>query len=157
MTDIKYPYLPPRRTIRYVAIDNEYMRAARDYALAHSLDETMPTGSVVVKDGHIIGQGANGSDYHKTHPCERVRLGSKTGEDYDKCDGCHPRNHSERRAVFDAAQQGYDTNGADLYLWGHWWCCKPCWDSMIEAGVRDVVLLEGSEMLFNKKREAKTT
>lgn len=151
MTTIAYPEpLPPRRTIRYVSADNEYMRAAREYAREHSLDTTMPTGSVIVKDSVIIGRGANGSDYHEKHGCERVRLGSKTGQDYEKCEGCHPKNHSERRAVFDASEQGYETSGADLYLWGHWWCCTPCWNAMIEAGIRDVVLLEGSEILFNK-------
>lgn len=38
----------------------------------------------------------------------------------------------------------------DLYLWGHWWFCEPCWNAMIEAGIRDVYLLENSEVLFNK-------
>ena len=155
--DIKYPYLPPGRTIRYVPADNEYLREARDFAMEHSLDTTMPTGSVIVKDGEIIGQGANGSDYHTTHGCERVKRGIPTGEGYELCEGCHPKNHSERRAVFDASVQGYDTHGADLYLWGHWWCCEPCWNAMIEAGIRDVVLLEGSEVLFNKPRKASDT
>lgn len=157
MTHIEYPEpLPTGRTIRYVAADNEYMRAAQDYALKHSLDPAMPTGSVVVKDGTIIGQAANGSDYHDKHGCRRKELGTPTGQDYHLCDGCDPKNHSERRAVFDASEQGYETEGADLYLWGHWWCCGPCWSAMIEAGIRDVVLLEGSELIFNKPRKAST-
>ena len=153
VTTIKYPYLPEGRTILYVPADNPFMREARAFALAHSLDDTVKTGSIVVKDGEIIGRGANGSDYHKTHGCERVRRGIPTGEGYELCEGCHPQNHSERRAIFKAVHAGYDVAGADLYLWGHWWCCKPCWDSMIEAGVANVYLLEGSEALFNTKRE----
>jgi deoxycytidylate deaminase len=36
-------------------------------------------------------------------------------------------------------------------MWGHWWCCKPCWDNMIAAGIKNVYVIEGSEILFNKK------
>lgn len=151
MSEIKYPYLPEGRTIRYVGPDNEYMRMAREYAKEHSLDKTMPTASVVVKDGTAIAFGANGSDYHEKHGCERVRRGIPTGQGYELCEGCHPKNHSERKAIFSAMEEGYDALGADLYLWGHWWCCEPCWRSISEAGIRDVVLLEGSERLFNKE------
>lgn len=155
MPEIKYPEpLPPGRTIRYVSVDNEYMRAAKEYALERSLDKAMPTGSVVVKDGEIIGEGANGSDYHEKHGCERKKRGIPTGQGYELCEGCHPQNHSERRAVFRALEQGYDTNGADLYLWGHWWCCSPCWKAMIEAGIRDVVLLDNSWVIFNAPRNS---
>ena len=66
------------------------MAEAKAYALEHSLDDNVKTGSIVVIDGVIRGQAANGSDYHKTKVCERVRLGSLSGEDYEKCEGCHP-------------------------------------------------------------------
>lgn len=153
MSSIAYPYLPEGRTIKYVPMTNQYMLKARTYAKDFSLDTMMPTASVIVKDGKIITMAANGSDYHEKHGCERVRLGSKTGEDYDKCEGCSPINHSERRAVFNALREGYLLEGADLYLWGHWWCCEPCWKSMNEAGISDVYLLEKSEILFNKEAD----
>ena len=38
MKKIDYPYLPTGRTILYVPEDNPYMRIAREYALANSLD-----------------------------------------------------------------------------------------------------------------------
>jgi deoxycytidylate deaminase len=147
---MRYPYLPPGRTIQYVPAENLYMKIARTWAFAHSLDKTMPGAAVIVKTGRIISIGANGSDYHNTHPCERILHGSKTGEDYQLCEGCHPKNHSEHTAIRDAKNRGNDTRGADLYLWGHWWCCKPCWDVMIAADIANVYLLEGSERLFNK-------
>ena len=150
MTAIKYPYLPEGREIKYVPMTNTYMLRARKHAREHSLDETMPTGSLIVKERKILAIAANGSDYHKKHGCERVRRGIPTGQDYHLCDGCHPQNHSERRAVFDAEKAGYEVQGADLYMWGHWWCCEPCWKAMIEAGIRNVYLLKGSERLFNK-------
>ncbi|HWO07555.1 MAG TPA: deaminase [Candidatus Paceibacterota bacterium] len=151
MTSITYPYLPGNRQFRYVPEDNEYMLEARSYALAHSLDDAVKTGSIIVKDGVIIGRGANGSDYHKTHQCERVRRGIPTGQGYELCEGCHPKNHSEPRAIADALKNDGDTRGADLYLWGHWWACEPCWKAITEAGISNVYLMEGSERLFNRE------
>ncbi len=148
--DIPYPYLPAGRAILYVPEGNPFMQEARDFALSHSLDDAVKTGSVVVKGGAVIGRGANGSDYHKTHVCERVARGVPTGHGYELCEGCHPKNHSEPRAIEDAEKNGTSALNADLYLWGHWWCCEPCWSAIIEAGIDNVFLLEGSERLFNK-------
>ncbi len=147
---IIYPYIPQGRIIKYVDEKDPFMRVARKIAKVFSLDETMPGGAAVVLEGVVIGAGSNGSNYHKNYPCQRVALGCKTGEGYDLCEGCHPRNHSEPKAINHAKERGWDTNGADLYLWGHWWCCQWCWNAMLEAGIRDVYLLEGSEVLFNK-------
>ena len=151
MSDIKYPYLPEGRAIEYVPPNNEFIRAARLFARLQSLDKKMPGAAVVVKDGKIIGVSANGSDHHKKHGCERVRLKCPTGQGYELCEGCHPKNHSEPRAIQNARDQRYDPRGADLYLWGHWWCCKWCWNAMIEAGIARVVLMENSEVLFNRE------
>lgn len=153
--EINYPYLPEGRVIQYVPAENFFIRAAEDTADEQSLDATVPTGSVIVKDNEIIGRGANGSDYHLTHECERVKQGIPTGQGYELCEGCHPKNHSEPRAIADALQNGHDTKGADIYLWGHWWLCKPCWDAVIHAGIANVYLLEGSEITFNQPRVAK--
>ncbi len=53
--------------------------------------------------------------------------------------------HAEARAVKNA---GVKAHGGDLYLWGHWWCCKPCWDAMISAGIKNVYLYTESQKLF---------
>ncbi|MBI4128258.1 MAG: hypothetical protein HY459_04290 [Parcubacteria group bacterium] len=151
---IKYPYLPEGRSIEYVDAAHPFMVLAKEYARVQSLDGVVPTAAVIVQDGVVIGKGANGSDYHKTHQCQRVILGCKTGEGYELCEGCHPKNHSEPKAIQDANQKGYETKGADLYLWGHWWCCEPCWDVMIKAGIKNVFLLNESETLFNKEHPA---
>lgn len=145
-----YPYLPAGRTIKHVGLENPYMREAREWARTYSLDKAMPNASIVVKGGKVIGRGANGSDYHETHGCERVRRGIPTGHGYELCEGCHPKNHGEPRAIADATKSGHDTVGANLYMWGHWWCCEPCWNAMLEAGIDNVFLLKDSEKLFNK-------
>lgn len=148
---VSYPYLPTGRAFHFVPLTDPYMGEAREYAKEHSKDGAMPTGAILVKDGKVIGRGANGSDYHKEHGCERVRQGIPTGQGYELCEGCHPNNHSERRAIEDAKKSGEDTMGANLYLWGHWWACKPCWDAMEDAGIGEVYLLSGSDQLFNKE------
>lgn len=152
MAKIKYPYLPEGRTIEYVPENDHFMAAAKGLARFESLDETMPGAAIIVKDGEIIGGSANGSDCHDKYGCERVRIGCKTGEGYELCEGCHPKNHSEVRAIHDAQESGNSTQDADLYLWGHWWCCKWCWDAIAEAGIKRVFLMEKSEILFNKER-----
>lgn len=151
MAKISYPYIPEGKIIQYVEAPDSYMVLAKDFAKQNSLDTVMPGAAVIVKNGVVIGLGANGSDYHKTHKCQRIVLGCRSGGGYELCEGCHPKNHSEPSAISDALTRGHDTSGADLYLWGHWWCCKSCWDAMTQAGINTVFLLKNSEVLFNKE------
>lgn len=147
---VEYPYLPTGRIITYVDAHNPFMLEAREHARKYSLDDVVKTGSVVVKNGEIIGWGTNGNSYHTEHGCERVKRGIPTGHGYELCPGCDPKNHSEPRAIADALKNGHETTHADLYLWGHWWACESCWRAIIEAGIKNVYLLKDSEKLFNK-------
>jgi len=149
-TEVKYPYLPEGRNILYVPENNEFIQAAKKFAKNNSLDKTMPNSSVIVRDGKVIAQGANGSTYHDTHQCERIKQNIPTGQGYELCEGCHPKNHGESSAINNAKENNINIVGADLYLWGHWWCCEPCWNAMIEAGIKDVYLMENSNIFFNK-------
>lgn len=151
MSQIVYPYIPEGRTILYVSEDSPFIRMAKEFAKKESKDKTMPGAAVVVKDGRVLGIGTNGSGFHEKFGCQRVASGCKTGEGYELCEGCHPKNHSEPKAITDAVARGHDTNEADLYLWGHWWFCQWCWDCMTKAGIKNVFLLESSEILFNKQ------
>jgi deoxycytidylate deaminase len=151
MSEIKYPYIPEGREIKYVGVTDLHMAFAKYYARLYSLVSLMPGAAVIVHDGMALGVGANGSQYHIVHQCQRVVLGCKTGEGYELCEGCHPKTHSEVKAIRNAEIRGEDTRGADLYLWGHWWCCKSCWEEMEKAGIKNVYLLENSEVLFNKE------
>lgn len=142
--------MPDAGHIVYEPADNPFMQEAQKYARGHSLDHAMPNASLLVHGGQVIGRGANGSDYHETHGCERVRQGIPTGQGYELCEGCSPKNHSEPRAIADARAHGQATAGGEIYLWGHWWCCEPCWNAMLTAGITTVHLLHHSEILFNK-------
>ena len=155
MSEIAYPYLPEGEKINYVPMTHKFMRLAKAFARAQSLDDKMPGAAVVVKDGQVIGIGANGSRHHKDHGCERVRLNCKSGEGYELCPGCHPINHSESCAILSAINMHHGSReplrGAALYLWGHWWLCKDCWGAVQNAQIGDVYLMEKSEILFNRE------
>ncbi|MEK7574951.1 MAG: deaminase [Patescibacteria group bacterium] len=157
---IQYPYLPEGRTIKYVPAHDRFMRAAEDACRELSTDHNHPTSAVLVKNGMVIGRAANQSalknekliKLHREGFCIRRLLKIPSGQKYWLCPGCaSSRNHAETLVMKLTKKQGIDTRGADIYHWGHWWCCKPCWDSMIAGGVRDVYLLDESEKLFNPK------
>ena len=154
--NINYPYLPDGREIIQVGLENRYMSLAKVVCDSKSTDIAHPTGAVVVKDGEVIGEWANQSvlrnkkmlELHKSF-CIRRLLKIKTGTRYWLCPGCASHKyHAESGAVSDALRKGFDTKGADLYLYGHWWCCKPCWDTMIKNGIKNVFVLKDSETLF---------
>ncbi len=151
MKNVQYPYLPLDRTLNYVPKDNAFILFAKAYARKHSLDKTLPAAAVIVKDGEVIGSGANGSSYHTWHGCERVRQGCGSGKGYELCKGCHPNNHAEQSAIRDVKKTEFFTEGADMYIWGLWWCCESCWNEIIKAGIKDVYLMEDSESLFCKE------
>jgi dTMP kinase len=129
-----------------------------------STDGLVPTGAVIVKNGKIIGRAANQSalknwklrDFHKNTFCIRRALKVPTGTRYWMCPGCAShRHHAESRSIKDAEKRHGSVKGADLYLYGHWWCCKPCWDAMIQAGIRNVYLAEGSAEQFKRAPKGK--
>lgn len=132
---------------QYVGMDNPFMQAAREYAKKYKSNLAHPAAAVIVKDSEIIGVGSIGSNSYHINGCERVRLHMPTGQGYELCKGCDYIYHSESRAISDATHSAQD---ADLYLWGHWWCCEPCWKAMRKACIRTVYLLKDSEILFNK-------
>ena len=159
---IKYPYLPEGCIIESVPESNEFMSLAKEEA-KKSNDQQQPTGAIIVCDKNIISKMANKNplsaawaiNLHKKY-CIRHMLHIKTGEKYWACPGCATNaSHAESRAVVEIQKKNMaDVVNPELYLWGHWWCCKPCWDKMIEIGIKKVYLVDNSEILFNP-RESK--
>ncbi len=148
---VSYPYLPKNREIKYVPEDNEFMAKSMEFARQHNTVKHIGA-AVIVKEGRVIGYGSIGASVHaKQGGCIREKMNVPTGTQYELCEGCDSKYHSEADAIRDAKENGKDTRGADLYLWGHWWLCEPCWNAIIEAGIRDVYLLKNSEILFNKE------
>lgn len=153
-----YPYLPEGRSFIYVPVTDPFMAETKRITLELSTDSKQPTGAIIVKKGKVIGIGANQSRLrsawaHKLHNkfCIRKLFHIKSGTKYYLCPGCASSHmHAEPHAIQDAHSKGNDTQGADLYHWGHWWCCKPCWDAMIAAGIKDVYLVEGATEQFKR-------
>jgi len=135
----------------FVYEDDFFMRLAKEHARKFSKDAVMPNAGVLVSKNFVIGKGANGSDYHDTHGCERIRRQCKSGEGYDLCEGCHQKNHGEAQTIANARSRKLLAPGADLYFWGHWWCCKDCWEVIRKAKIRNVILLVNSHILFNRE------
>lgn len=160
MNQITYPYLPKDKAIKYVSAEDQFMKAAKRACGELSTDRKHPTGAVLVKNGKILVRAANQSalknkqllKFHQKGWCVRKLLKIPSGQKYWLCPGCASSiNHSETLVIKKAKQLGIDATGADIYLFGHWWCCEPCWDSVIGAGIKDVYLLEGSERFFNPR------
>lgn len=145
MPGIVYPYLPSGREILYVPEDDVCMFIAKEASVASGCVK-QPTGAAVVGWNSVIGVGSNAG--RRVEECPR--WGSPTGENYGPCKTvCRQESHAEVSALRDALNKGHMVSGADLYLYGHWWCCKDCWDKMIAAGIRRVYLAERSWEIFN--------
>jgi deoxycytidylate deaminase len=156
----EYPFLPANIEIAYVDANNPFMIRAKEWARIHSLDKQQPNTSVIVKGGVELGIGANGSDFHSRPEniaqygekgCRRVFLKAPSGTMYEECEGCHPKNHGEARALLDAQEKGVDVTGAEIYMWGHWWCCESCCAAMEAVGIRKVYVTENADRDFNQK------
>jgi deoxycytidylate deaminase len=155
---IVYPYLPEEGKIYYVSEDNVFMVEAKDQA-RKSNDHNTPTGAVIVSVGEMVSKDHNNApisnpkliNLHKKY-CIRKILGIPSGHKYWLCPGCATNSsHAEYRAVLNIQKQEIkNLDNPELYLWGHWWCCKPCWDKMLEVGIKKVFLVKGSESLFER-------
>ena len=120
---------------RYVSADDFFMMEAKKACQELSNDHSISTGSVVVKDGKVIGRAGNRAvltnsiliRWHKNGWCVRRLLRIPSGQKYWLCPGCaKTKNHSEQLAIRSTVKNGFEVEGADLYLWGHRWCCEPC-------------------------------
>lgn len=146
--NVKYPYLPPNRTISYVSPQNKFLKEARKVKNKKGCSGH-PTGAVVVKNKRIIGRGSNAGK--KVPICPRLQQGFKTGKGWHLCKKiCLQEGHAEAMAVKNAQKNNKNIKGADLYLDGHWWCCKPCWNAMIKAGIKNVYLHQDSKKLYRR-------
>lgn len=160
-TKITYPYLPNGREILYVPDSDPFILRAKVVRDTMGTEKQHPTGAVVVKNGQILGEHANMAgykfkflnDWHTKWMCFRRWFKAKSGTKYWLCPGCATnKNHAETLAVLDALEKHSkeEVAGADLYLYGHWWCCKPCWDQIIAGGINNVYLPESAKTAFRR-------
>ncbi len=136
---IRHPFTPDQIKMTYG--ENGFLNRTQQIAQQASLDPGHPNATVIVNQGIEISHGANGSNYHSEHGCERKRLHMPTGQGYELCEGCHPKNHSEATAIQNARALGRQDKlkGSTAHLYGHWWCCESCCQKMVEAGITAVI------------------
>lgn len=153
---------PNNIPISYVSLSDPLMKKA--YANAKNMHARKGLGAdvkkmtitsvVIAKDGKILGEGCNGDGWHQdNNRCVRIENKRPTGQFYEECPGCTPENHGERTAIRKAKEAGEDVRGADLYLYGHWWLCTPCWNAITEAGIGHIYLLENGDTMFDRTAE----
>lgn len=154
MSDISYPYLPEGRTFKYVSPEHPFMVEAEKARRECSGDPVWPIGIVLVKNGEIVARAGNGFNRGpgEPHLCPRILAMAKTGEGYDLCPLHAEEGHAERMILKEAGRLGVDPSGADLYMYGHWWCCEPCWNAMIAAGIRDEYVTDTAHEEFTKPK-----
>lgn len=152
--DVKYPYMPSDRHFKYAPYDHPFMIEAARARSEQSGDPSYPVGVVLVKDGVVIARAGNGFNKGagQIHVCPRVVLECPSGTGYDLCHLHDPEGHAEPMVIAEAARLGVDPAGADAYMFGHWWACEPCWKKLIDAGVRDLYVVDDSHERFSRDK-----
>lgn len=106
-------------------------------------------GSVIIRGKRVVSTGYNGppmgvSHCETRHPegkkeCPRRYAGYKSGEGLHMC----PASHAEANAILFAARYGVNLEGTTLYLYDpkNGMPCKDCAKHIIQAGIKEVVVL----------------
>lgn len=151
MPHIDYPYLPHDRHLAYVPANHPFMLVAARAREELAGDPSYPVGIVLVKDGQVVARAGNGFNRgRQVHVCPRLVLECPSGTGYDLCALHDAPGHAERMVLQEATRLGIEPRGADVYLYGHWWACEPCWSAMIQAGVRDVYVVDDAHEWFSR-------
>jgi len=144
--------MPQNRHLKYVLHDSEFMQAAKKAQEECAGDSLFPVGIVLVRDGMVVARAGNGYNKGpgKPHVCPRVVLECPSGTGYDLCSLHGSPGHAEPMLMKVAKEQGIDVEGADVYMYGHWWACEPCWKVLIDSGVRDLYVAEDAHERFSR-------
>jgi deoxycytidylate deaminase len=173
--DQEITYFQNKEFYNFVPKTNDFITAAKNAAIKHSLTSIFPIGIVAVKEGVVMAEAGNGNGYHEANletpghrkGCVRRYLNDerekeglpkfKSGEGFEFCPGCHADSHAEANLLKNAKESGtYEKlGGADVYMYGHFWCCKPCWEKLMSAGVQNIYLPETANMFKDKGQIAK--
>lgn len=173
--DEEIEYFQKTEHYNFLPENNEYIQLAKKAAIDHSLTSVFPIGIVAVKDGLVLAEAGNGNGYHEKNletlghkkgcvrrflNIEREEKGIpkfKGGEGFELCPGCNPDSHAEANLIKNAKENNnYEKlAGAEVFMYGHFWCCKPCWDKLLSAGITNVYLPDTANKFNNKEEIAK--
>lgn len=136
----------------YVNASHPFMREAYKEACKSGCGSRQ-VGAVIVKEGTVIARGYT-SKGREPAPCPRVLQNLPSGVGYELCPHCGESDlgsHAEADTITNAKIAGVDTQGGELYMFGHWWVCEPCWGKIRIAGIRKIFLVEGAVEMFQKR------
>lgn len=152
MSLVTYPYMPEGRAFGFVPAMHPHMQAAKRAQEDCAGDSLFPVGIVLVKEDVVVARAGNGYNLGSgaRHVCPRVVLECASGTGYELCHLHDAPGHAEPQLMQAAHEQGIDPFGCDVYMYGHWWCCEPCWKTMIDAGIARVYLLENAHEVFSR-------
>jgi len=98
-------------------------------------------GAVVVKDKRILATGYNGAPSGLAHcldiGCLRVRLKVPSGQRHELCRGLH----AEQNVILQAVTHQINIKDSTLYITNQ--PCIICAKMLINAGIKQIVVLEG--------------
>jgi deoxycytidylate deaminase len=154
----KYPFIPDGWSFEYAPMSDTFMALA--VTTVEKLERDNPEGNritysiIALPDTKGALQIVEQSPNHTIHKsfCPRVAINSTSGKDYEYCPHyCAYENHSETAAILKAKARGLDVKGGHVYMGGHWWCCAPCWKSMIDAGISHVHAIADATARYDEK------
>jgi len=98
-------------------------------------------GAVIVKERRLLATGYNGTPSGIIHcerrGCIRAEMGIPSGQRHELCNGLH----AEQNALLQASLHGVSVSGAILYCTTQ--PCIICVKMIINAGIKEIALLEG--------------
>lgn len=143
-----------QQVYRFVSFDHPHMMAAYDARRECAGDTIFPIGVVLVKNDVVVARAGNGFNRGSgiKHVCPRVVMECPSLTGYELCSLHDTPGHAENMLVLAAAEQGIDPVGCDVYMSGHWWCCDACWRVLMEAGIRDVFIVDDAQERFSRDR-----
>ncbi len=152
--NVVYPYMPSGRKIKYASAESLPMQAAALARQQCAGDNLFPVGAVLVKDGAVVARAGNGFNRGpgQIHVCPRIVKECPSGQGYDLCDLHDALGHAEPMLIMTAREAGIDPTGADVYMYGHWWACEPCWNTLIKAGIQDLYVTDDAHERFSRDK-----
>jgi dCMP deaminase len=120
---------------------NEYFMEITKLVAKRSTCVRRQVGAILVKDKKILATGYNGAPSGVEHcldvGCLRQERNIPSGERHELCRGLH----AEQNAIIQAAYHGVSIQGSTLFCTNL--PCSICTKMIINAGIREVVYLEG--------------
>jgi len=147
--------------MRYLT--EEESKQAKEHILAAAEEAKKSTckksqrGTVIIKNGEIIGRGHNKVTIEKLcNPC--IREGIKDNSRVELC----PALHAEQIAIFDALRKGKDLEGSRIFhikvkdgriMPSEDVSCTVCSRLVLEAGIGEFVLLDKNGLALYSTEE----